>query len=497
MTENNTMRQGTMGLAFNEPLIFERSRPGRLAYSVPEADVPQTAPEDVLADLVRGEIDGLPEVGESEVVRHFLRLSTWNYGVDTGMYPLGSCTMKYNPKVNEFVARFPGFTDIHPLAPDRLVQGCLELIWRLGVALKEITGLAGFSLQPAAGAQGEFTGIRMIRDCLAQRGDPRRLVLIPDSAHGTNPASAALSGYGVKELKSNELGCLDPATVREAMTPDTAALMLTNPNTLGVFEERIVEVCRAVHEGGGLVYMDGANLNALMGKCRAGDMGVDVIHINLHKTFSTPHGGGGPGSGPVACTAELEPFLPKPVVVESGGGFRLDYDRPLSIGRVKSFNGNFGILVRALAYILSMGPDGLERATELAVLNAGYVRARLAPHFHLEYDSPTLHEVVFDDKGLKETGVTTLDVAKRLIDYGFHPMTVYFPLIVHGAMMIEPTESESKESLDAFCDAMIAIAEEARASPELVKGAPHNTRIRRLDDVTANRKPVLRWRPDE
>ncbi len=494
------MRQGAKGLTINEPLIFERSRPGRYAYSLPEPDVPAVEPAEILGELVRDGIEGFPEVSENEVVRHFLRLSTWNYGIDTGMYPLGSCTMKYNPKINEAVCRLAGFALLHPLTPDRLAQGALELIWRLGEALKEITGMAGFSLQPAAGAQGEFTGVRMIRACLERRGDPRSVVLIPDSAHGTNPASAVLSGYSVREIKSDARGCLDPATVAEAMDGSVAALMLTNPNTLGIFEERIVEVCAAVHEGGGLVYMDGANLNAMMGKCRPGDSGVDVLHLNLHKTFGTPHGGGGPGSGPVTCTAELEPFLPRPLVAkgaEGAEGFRLDDERPLSIGRVKSFNGNFGVLVRALCYILALGPDGLERATELAVLNAGYVRARLADHFHLQYDSPTLHEVVFDDSGLTETGVTTLDIAKRLIDYGFHPMTVYFPLIVHGAMMIEPTESESRESLDAFCEAMVAIAEEARTDPGLVKGAPHNTRIRRLDEVAANRKPVLRWRPAE
>ncbi|HUX07807.1 MAG TPA: aminomethyl-transferring glycine dehydrogenase subunit GcvPB [Acidobacteriota bacterium] len=490
------MRQGTKGLAFNEPLIFERSKPGREAFSLPEPDVPVVDPAELLGDRVRGEIDGFPEVSENDVVRHFFRLSTWNYGIDHGMYPLGSCTMKYNPKVNEAVARFPGFTALHPLAPDSLAQGALELMWRLGEALKEITGMAGVSLQPSAGAQGEFTGLRMIRACLEARGDARQSVIIPDSAHGTNPASAVLNGYEVRPLASDARGCLDPAALREAMDESVAAIMLTNPNTLGIFERKIEEVCRIVHERGGLVYMDGANLNALMGKSRPGEFGVDVMHLNLHKTFSTPHGGGGPGSGPVTCTAELEPFLPRPVVVREGEAYRLEHDRPQSIGRVRSFNGNFGINVRAFCYILAMGPGGLERSTELAVLNANYIRARLAPHFHLEYDAPSLHEVIFDDKLLKETGVTTLDIAKRLMDYGFHPMTVYFPLIVHGAMMIEPTENESRESLDAFCDAMIAIAEEARTDPEIVKTAPHSTRIRRLDEVAANRKPILRWTPE-
>ena len=491
------MKQGAKGLTFNEPLIFERSRPGHIGFSLPGADVPEVAPDELLGDMVRGEIEGMPEVSENDIVRHFLRLSTWNYSVDTGMYPLGSCTMKYNPKVNEFVSRFPQLAMMHPLAPDHLSQGCLELIWRLGESLKEITGMEGVSLQPAAGAQGEFTGLRMIRECLGRRGDPRQIVLIPDSAHGTNPATATLNGYKVSALESDSRGCLDPDVVRNAMNGSVAALMMTNPNTLGIFEDRVKEVCEIVHQGGGLVYMDGANLNALMGKCLPGDMGVDVLHLNLHKTFSTPHGGGGPGSGPVTCTAELEPFLPLPVVVKDGDSFRLEEDRPDSIGRVRSFNGNFGILIRALCYIMSMGPDGLERVTELAVLNANYIRARLSEHFNLKYTSPTMHEVVFDDKRQKENGVTTLDIAKRLIDYGFHPMTVYFPLIVQGAMMIEPTETESRESLDAFCDALIAIAEEARKDPEMVKSAPHNTRVRRLDEVAANRNPVLRWQPEK
>ena len=490
-------RQGTKGLAYNEPIIFERSRPGRRAYSLPDYDVPQVDPVAHFGSgRLRDCIEGFPEVAENEVVRHFVRLSSWNYGIDTGMFPLGSCTMKYNPKINEAVSRIPSLAGLHPMLPDRLAQGAIELLWRLGEALKEVTGMAGVSLQPAAGAQGEFTGLRMIRACLEKRGDARKVVIIPDSAHGTNPASAVLNGYEVRPLASDEHGCIDPTDLAAVLDDSVAAIMLTIPNTLGIFEERISEVCDAVHAAGAMVYMDGANLNALMGKCRPGDMGVDVLHLNLHKTFSTPHGGGGPGAGPVTCTAELEPFLPRPIAVRDGDAFVLDEDRPLSIGRVKAFNGNFGVLVRALCYILAMGPDGLERATELAVLNANYVRERLTDHFHLQYGGPSMHEVVFDDKNLKETGVTTLDVAKRLIDYGFHPMTVYFPLIVHGAMMIEPTESESREDLDMFCDALIAIAEEARTDPEKVKGAPHNTRVRRLDEVAANRKPVLRWRPD-
>lgn len=489
-------RLGETGLAISEPILFERNRTGRIAYSLPRTDVPEIEPESILGDLTRGEIDGMPEVSENFIMRHFVRLSSWNYGIDTGMFPLGSCTMKYNPKVNEAVARIPGFLNSHPMAPDRLNQGSLELIWRLGESLKEITGMAGITLQPAAGAHGEFTGVRMIRAFLEKQGNPRSTFLIPDSAHGTNPASAVLSGYKTKELKSDIRGCLDPKVVAEAMDETVAGIMLTNPNTLGIFEEQIQQICDIVHAKGGLVYMDGANLNALMGKSRPGDFGADVLHMNLHKTFSTPHGGGGPGAGPVACVARLEPFLPTPVVVKEGDLYRLVYDRADSIGRVKGYNGNFGVLVRALCFILAMGPNGLERATELAVLNANYIRARLKDNFHLQYTGNSMHEVVFDDKTQKDnTGITTLDIAKRLMDYGFHPMTVYFPLIVHGAMMIEPTESESKESLDAFCDAMIAIDEESKTNPELVKKAPHLTRIRRLDEVQANRNPVLRWQP--
>lgn len=489
---------GETGLKIKEPLIFERNKPGRIGYSLPQSDVPEVAPEEILGELTRGEIEGMPEVSENFIVRHFVRLSSRNYGIDTGMFPLGSCTMKYNPKVNEAVARIPGFLNSHPLAPDHLVQGNIELLWRLCEALKEVTAMQGCSLQPAAGAQGEFTGIRMIRGYLEKQGDPRSVVLIPDSAHGTNPATAVLSGYGVKELKSDERGCLSPKTVAEAMDETVAAIMLTNPNTLGIFEEQISEICDIVHGKGGLVYMDGANLNALLGKSRPGDFGIDVMHINLHKTFSTPHGGGGPGAGPVTCVERLNPFLPTPVAVKEADSYRLDYDRPDSIGRVKGYNGNFGVLVRALAYIKTLGPDGLKRIAEIAVLNANYIRARLKDEFHLRYTGDTMHEVVFDDKLQKdETGITTMDIAKRLIDYGFHPMTVYFPLIVPGAMMIEPTESESKESLDAFCDAMITISEESKTNPDIVKEAPHLSVVKRLDEVKANRQPVLRWQPPE
>ncbi|HEY8462049.1 MAG TPA: aminomethyl-transferring glycine dehydrogenase subunit GcvPB, partial [Blastocatellia bacterium] len=449
----------------NEGLIFERSRPGRVGYKLPALDV-EAAPIDSLIDpkLLREDVPELPEVSEVDVVRHFTRLSTWNYAVDYGMYPLGSCTMKYNPKLNERVARMEGFAASHPYTPDELAQGNLELLKTLEDALAEITGLHAVSLQPAAGAQGEMTGLMVIRKCLESRGDARKIALIPDSAHGTNPASAAVCGYEVRTIKSTPNGAIDLENLRQAANGDVAALMLTNPSTLGMFEENIEEVCRIVHEAGGLVYMDGANMNALVGVTRPGDMGVDVIHLNLHKTFSTPHGGGGPGAGPIAVTKELEPFLPIPRVVverhaspETADGkrvFRLDYDRPQSIGRVRAFCGNYSVLVRALCYILSLGPDGLREATETAVLNANYIAHRLKDVYDVAFDGQPMHEVILNDKRQQKFGVHTLDIAKRLIDYGFHPMTIYFPLIAPGAMMIEPTESEGREELDLFIDAM-------------------------------------------
>ncbi|HEY6403891.1 MAG TPA: aminomethyl-transferring glycine dehydrogenase subunit GcvPB, partial [Blastocatellia bacterium] len=424
------------------------------------------------------------------------------YAVDYGMYPLGSCTMKYNPKLNERVARMEGFASSHPYTPDEMAQGNLELLKELEDALAEITGLPAVSLQPAAGAQGEMTGLMVIRKCLESRGDARKITLIPDSAHGTNPASAAVCGYQVKTIKSDANGAIDLENLRQTVNGDVAALMLTNPSTLGMFEENIEEVCRIVHEAGGLVYMDGANMNALVGVSRPGDMGVDVIHLNLHKTFSTPHGGGGPGAGPIAVTKELEPFLPIPrVVVEppktTGGRriLRLDYDRPQSIGRVRAFCGNYSVLVRALCYILSLGPDGLREATETAVLNANYIAHQLKDVYDVAFDGQPMHEVILNDKRQQKFGVHTLDIAKRLIDYGFHPMTIYFPLVAPGAMMIEPTESEGREELDLFIDAMKSIALEAEQNPELVKSAPHNTRIGRLDEAAAARKPTLRWKP--
>ncbi|HEU0185451.1 MAG TPA: aminomethyl-transferring glycine dehydrogenase subunit GcvPB [Blastocatellia bacterium] len=499
------IKKASVHINQNEGLIFERSRPGRVGYKLPALDV-EAAPIDSLIDpkLLRDDVAGLPEVSEVDVVRHFTRLSTWNYAVDYGMYPLGSCTMKYNPKLNERVARMEGFASSHPYMPDEMAQGNLELLKELEDALAEITGLHAVSLQPAAGAQGEMTGLMVIRKCLESRGDARKIALIPDSAHGTNPASAAVCGYQVKTIKSNANGAIDLENLRQTANGDVAALMLTNPSTLGMFEENIEEVCRIVHEAGGLVYMDGANMNALVGMSRPGDMGVDVIHLNLHKTFSTPHGGGGPGAGPIAVTKELEPFLPVPRVVagppESPGGrrvLRLDYDRPQSIGRVRAFCGNYSVLVRALCYILSLGPDGLREATETAVLNANYIAHQLKDVYDVAFDGQPMHEVILNDKRQQKFGVHTLDIAKRLIDYGFHPMTIYFPLVAPGAMMIEPTESEGREELDLFIDAMKSIALEAEQNPELVKSAPHNTRIGRLDEAAAARKPTLRWKPSD
>jgi glycine dehydrogenase subunit 2 len=480
-----------------DELIFEASTPGRRGYSLPAADVP-AAPLDgnVPAGLVRDEIAGFPEVSEIGIVRHFTRLSTWNYGVDTGMYPLGSCTMKYNPKVNEAAARLPGFAHVHPLAPDAVAQGVLAVMHALADMLGEITGLPAVTLQPAAGAHGELTGMMMVRKHLITRdGHPRKIVLIPDSAHGTNPASAHFCGYDVREVKSCERGNLSVSALAEAMTEDVAAVMLTNPNTLGMFEDEICDVARIVHAKGGLVYCDGANMNALIGKARPGDFGMDIMHLNLHKTFSTPHGGGGPGSGPVVAVKALEPYLPTPVVVPAREGMRLDYDRPLSIGRVKAFQGNFGMIIRAYAYIRSLGPAGIRATAENAVLNANYVRARLRGTYDVPYDRVNMHEVILSDHKQNEFGVTTLDIAKRLIDLGFHPPTIYFPLIVHGALMVEPTESETLSELDRFVAAMQQIAEEARTEPQTLKQAPQTTRRSRFDEAAAARKPVLRWKP--
>jgi glycine dehydrogenase subunit 2 len=447
-----------------------------------------------LGDALRTEATAWPEVSEIEIIRHFTRISTWNYGVDTGLYPLGSCTMKYNARVNEAVARREGLSNAHPYQPEKLSQGALRILKLLSECVLEITGLDAITLQPAAGAHGELTGILMVRAYLESQGNPRKKILIPDSAHGTNPATAAIAGYAVENLKSNAKGMVDLAALEAQVTADVAALMLTNPSTIGVYETDIHKIAEILHRKGALLYMDGANMNALVGKTQPGKNGVDVMHLNLHKTFSTPHGGGGPGSGPVAVKKILEPFLPTPTVIEkSDGTLGFDYHRPHSIGRVRAFYGNFGMHVRALAYILANGPDGLRQTTEDAVLNANYIRKNLEDVYELPYRTPTLHEVVFSDRRQTQKGVKTGDIAKRLIDYGFHPYTTSFPLIVPGALMIEPTESESKEELDLFIDAMRQIAREAEENPELVLNAPHATRISRLDEVMAARKPVLRY----
>jgi glycine dehydrogenase subunit 2 len=512
----STISKVTTHISPNERLIFDRSQPGRMGFSLPPLDVEETPLDEIIPrEFQRDDkLAGMPEVTEVDVIRHFTRISTWNYSIDQGMYPLGSCTMKYNSRLNEKVARIAGFANLHPLSSEEEAQGALEVIYELQQHLAEITGLPGISLQPAAGAHGEMTGIMIIRAFIdardgKEKSAQRRTMLIPDSAHGTNPASAHLSGFTVKTIKSTAEGLTDLDHLRELCAHgDVAGLMLTNPNTLGLFERNIREICDIVHNAGGLVYMDGANMNALVGVARPGDMGVDVIHLNLHKTFSTPHGGGGPGSGPCCCTKELEPFLPVPRIVKSGGdarsdsklqipNYKLDFDYPQSIGRVKAFYGNYGMMLRALAYILTHGREGLREATEAAVLNARYIAHGLVSDYDKPFASDPMHEVVFTDKRQARKGAHTLDIAKRLIDYGFHPMTIYFPLIVSGAMLIEPTESVGRLELDQFIEAMRSIAQEALESPELLLNAPHSTRIGRLDEATAARKPVLRWKPKE
>jgi glycine dehydrogenase subunit 2 len=489
----------------NEALIFERSQPGRVGYRLPPLDVDEQSISDLIPQqfLRDDDLEGVPEVSEVDVIRHFVRMSMWNFSIDQGMYPLGSCTMKYNSRLNEKVARIAGFAGLHPLTEAEDARGALAVIHQLQLDLAEITGLPAISLQPAAGAHGEMTGVMIIRAFIDARDGEggsarRRTMLIPDSAHGTNPASAHLSGFSVKTIRSTAEGLTDLDHLREVCSVgDVAGLMLTNPNTLGLFERNIQEICRIVHEAGGLVYMDGANMNALVGIARPGDMGVDVIHLNLHKTFSTPHGGGGPGCGPCCCTKELEPFLPVPRIVKEADRYEVDFAYPKSIGRVKAFFGNYGMMLRALAYIQTHGNDGLREATEAAVLNARYISRGLTSDYDKPFDAPPMHEVVFTDKRQSRKGVHTLDIAKRLIDYGFHPMTIYFPLIVQGAMLIEPTESVGRQELDQFIEAMRSIAREAVEDPELVLNAPHDTRIGRLDEAAAARKPVLRWKPKE
>ena len=478
----------------NEPLIFEHSSPGKIGYQLPPLDVPPVDAAGALgSDVVREEIPGFPEVSEVEIIRHFTRLSTWNYAIDLGLYPLGSCTMKYNPRLNEYVARLEGLAGAHPYQPESLSQGVMRVQAQLEKYLGEITGMDAVTLQPAAGAHGELTGILVVRAYLESQGNPRKTVLIPDSAHGTNPATAAIAGYEVREVKSNDQGMIDLAELEREVDETVAALMVTNPNTVGIFENDIAKVAELLRSRGALLYMDGANMNALAGIARPGDFGVDVMHLNLHKTFSTPHGGGGPGAGPVAVKSHLEPFLPTPRMVETEGQLSYDYKREKSIGRVRAYCGNFGVLVRALSYILAHGGEGLRNATADAVLNANYIRKGIEADFHLPYPAPSMHECVFSDETQARHGVKTGDIAKRLIDYGFHPYTVSFPLIIHGALMIEPTETESKGELDLFIEAMRAIAREVRDSPELVKTAPHSTRTKRVDETMAARRPVVRW----
>jgi glycine dehydrogenase subunit 2 len=498
MADNSKIKKVRQHLSQNEGLIFERSSPGKAAYRLAPLDVPEVDAARLLGRELRKDLGNMPEVSEFEIIRHYTRISTWNYAIDLGMYPLGSCTMKYNARVNETVARMDGLANAHPYQPEQVSQGALQILKTLSDALLEICGMDAITLQPAAGAHGEMTGIMLVHAYFDSKGENRRKILIPDSAHGTNPATAAMTGYTVENLKSNAHGMVDINALAAQMSGDIACLMLTNPNTLGVFEEEIHKIADILHDKGGLLYMDGANMNALVGKARPGDFGVDVMHLNLHKTFSTPHGGGGPGSGPVATKKHLEPFLPAPAVVEKQGKLAFDYNRPHAIGRVKAWYGNFGMHVRALAYILANGPDGLRQTTEDAVMNSNYVRKKLEDVYDLPFKTPSMHEVVFSHRLQSANGVKTGDIAKRLIDYGFHPYTTAFPLTVadHGAIMIEPTESEPKEELDLFIDAMRNIAQEADESPETILNAPYNARVKRMDEVTANRKPVLRWKPE-
>ncbi|MES0350948.1 MAG: aminomethyl-transferring glycine dehydrogenase subunit GcvPB [Desulfobacteria bacterium] len=478
---------GDTGLILNDPLLWEKGKRGRCGFSLPRRDV-DSAP--LRQDLTDGGPD-FPDLSEVDVVRHYTRLSQWNFGVDTGMYPLGSCTMKYNPKINEKYASLPGLAGAHPLMPANLSQGALKMMFELEEYLTEITGMDATTLQPAAGAHGELTGMLLIHAFHVKKGAPRSKIIIPDTAHGTNPASAALCGYRPVAVSSNEEGILSAEAVAQVMDEDTAGIMITNPNTLGLFEENSKEIAEIIHGKGGLVYCDGANMNAVMGVVKMGEIGVDVMQLNLHKTFSTPHGGGGPGSGPVCVKKHLEPFLPVPRVVRENGTYILAEDYPESIGKVQAFHGAFGVMIKAYSYIRRMGPKNLKKASQLAVLNANYIKERLKGTLHLPYDRPCMHECVFSDKHQAAQKIATMDMAKRLMDYGFHPPTVYFPLVVHGAIMVEPTETESKEDIDQFIDAFKAIVNEAKEDPDLLHDAPRNCKVRRLDETTAARKPCL------
>ncbi len=479
--------------------IFDISSPGRRASQLPALDVPEVDLDEFLPKELRRETElNLPQLTQLDVIRHYTLLSKLNYSIDAGFYPLGSCTMKYNPKINEDIAALPGFAKIHPYQNPTEVQGALEVFYKLGKDLCEIGGMDALSLQPAAGAHGELAGLLLIKQYHRKRGDLKRTkIIVPDSAHGTNPASVSVAGFDVVEIPSTPSGAVDVEELKKVLNDETAGFMLTNPSTLGLFEENIMEIADLIHEAGGLLYYDGANLNAIMGKVRPGDMGFDVMHMNLHKTFSTPHGGGGPGSGPVLCKAALAPYLPVPVAaVKDDGTYYWDYKRPDSIGKIKGFYGNFGVALRAYTYIHTMGAKGLKAASENAVLNANYMKFALKDDYKTINDHTTMHEVVFAGLRDKTNGISTLEVAKRIIDYGYHPPTIYFPLIVDSALMVEPTETESKQTMDAFIDAMKKIAEEARTTPEVFKTAPHNTPVRRIDEVAAVKNPVLRWRED-
>lgn len=481
-----------------DKLIFELSKTGRKAYRLPACDVPELNTNDILPSrYLSNEALSLPELTEVDVVRHYTNLSMLNYGLDRGFYPLGSCTMKYNPKINEDMASLEGFRDIHPHQPIEDVQGALEMMHDLDGMLSEVAGLSRFSLQPAAGAHGEMTGLLIIKAYHEKRGDFKRTkIIVPDSAHGTNPSSAQVAGLEIVEIKSDKQGHVDLEALKAVLGDDIAGLMLTNPSTLGLFEKNIKEIADLVHEAGGLLYYDGANMNAIMGVCRPGDMGFDVLHYNLHKTFSTPHGGGGPGAGPVGVREDLVEFLPVPVIEKKAdGSYYMDYDRPFTVGKVKGFYGNFGILLRAYTYTLTMGAEGLKKASETAVLNANYMMSRLKEHYYLPIDEVCKHEFVLGGFTKELSDVSTLDFAKRLLDYKYHPPTIYFPLIIPNAIMIEPTETESLETLDAFIDVLIKIRQEADETPELLKSAPHTTIIGRIDEVKAAKDMILKWKP--
>ena len=480
-------------------LIFEKTVAGRCSYSLPSIDVPETPVEKgIPAKLIADNLPELPELSEPDVIRHYTTLSQQNFGVDSGFYPLGSCTMKYNPKINEDISRLDGFVNVHPYQPDETVQGCLEIIYKTERLLSEITGMHAFSLHPSAGAHGELTGLMIMKAYHEQNSQTlRRKIIVPDSAHGTNPASAAMVGYDVLQVKSNEKGLIDIKSLKSLIDEEVAGLMLTNPNTLGLFEEDILEISDIVHSAGGLLYYDGANANAILGIARPGDMGFDIIHLNLHKTFSTPHGGGGPGSGPVGVSQKLKPFLPVPIIMHEEDKYYKAYDKPLSIGCVKSFYGNFLVAVKAYSYMLSMGYEGLRKASESAVLNANYLMEKLKNHYLLPYERTCMHEFVLSAQNHKSKGISALDIVKNLIDFGFHPPTVYFPLIVKEALMIEPTETESKETLDEFIFAMAKISTNTLKDPEKAKGAPYTTPVGRLDEKKAVRNPILRWKKND